>query len=213
MFLFLAVLTISSTAGLQTWRTLFDNFAIRVAGLDGSHVGVIQSVREIPGFLAVLVVYVLLIMKEHHLSALSVLCLGVGVAVTGFFPTWMGIALTTVLMSFGFHYYETTNQSLTLQYFGSGESPWVFGKLRSLAAATNIGVGIFIYITMSFFSYTQMYAITGITIMAVSLWGFMQNPSNEDLVPQKKKMVLFSIAIWFIHVILLMKRLKSPEVF
>jgi hypothetical protein len=51
MFLYLAALTVSSTFGLQAWRTLFNNFAVEVAGLDGNHIGVIQSLREVPGFL------------------------------------------------------------------------------------------------------------------------------------------------------------------
>jgi hypothetical protein len=131
MYLYLIILTISSTVGLQVWRTLFNNFAVEVAGLDGNHVGMIQSVREIPGFLALLAIYAILVIKEHRLSALSILVLGIGVAITGLFPAYTGLLLTTLLMSFGFHYYETTNMSLTLQYFDKGTSPWVFGKQRS----------------------------------------------------------------------------------
>ncbi|MBW1797735.1 MAG: MFS transporter, partial [Deltaproteobacteria bacterium] len=117
MYRFLVVLTIASTVGLQAWLTLFNNFAVEVAGLQGKHIGVIQSVREIPGFLALLAVYVMLIVKEHRLSALSILSLGLGLGATGLFPSYSGLLITTVIMSFGFHYYETTNQSLTLQYF------------------------------------------------------------------------------------------------
>ena len=106
MYRFLMVLTISSTMGLQTWRTLFDNFAVRVAGLDGNHIGIIQSVREIPGFLALLVIFAIMLIKEHHLSALSILILGIGVGVTGLFPSYAGLLLTTLIMSFGFHYYD-----------------------------------------------------------------------------------------------------------
>ena len=111
MYRYLMVLTISSTIGLQAWRTLFDNFAVRVVGLNGDHVGIIQSVREIPGFLALLAVFVILFIKEHRLSALSVLILGIGVAATGLFPSFGGLLVTTLIMSFGFHYFETTNQS------------------------------------------------------------------------------------------------------
>ena len=50
MFRFLSVLTVLSIVGLQTWRTLFNNFAVEVAHLEGSHIGMIQSFREIPGF-------------------------------------------------------------------------------------------------------------------------------------------------------------------
>ena len=35
MFVYLAVLTISSTVGLQTWTTLFNNFAVDIAKLGG----------------------------------------------------------------------------------------------------------------------------------------------------------------------------------
>ena len=143
MYRYLMVLTISSTIGLQAWRTLFDNFAVRVVGLNGDHVGIIQSVREIPGFLALLAVFVIMLIKEHRLSALSILVLGIGVAATGLFPSFGGLLVTTLIMSFGFHYFETTNQSLTLQYFDKDTSPWVFGKLRALSAASNIGSGIY----------------------------------------------------------------------
>lgn len=94
MYRFLIVLTISSTIGLQAWRTLFNNFAVEVAGLEGVHIGVIQSVREIPGFLALLVVFMLLLIKAHRLSVLSILCLGLGVALTGLFPSYIGLIVS-----------------------------------------------------------------------------------------------------------------------
>ena len=60
---------------------LFNNFAVEVVALEGNQVGLIQSIREIPGFLAFLIVYVLLVIKEHRLSALSIIILGLGMAV------------------------------------------------------------------------------------------------------------------------------------
>lgn len=189
MYTFLMVLTISSTIGLQTWTTLFNNFAVEVAGLQGNHIGMIQSVREIPGFLALLAVFVMLVIKEHRLSALSILALGIGIAVTGFFPSYTGLLATTLVMSFGFHYYETTNQSLTLQYFDKHVSPWVFGKLRSVAAASNIGIGLAIYGLAFFLSYSQIYLSIGILIILAAVWGITRDPVNRDLIPQWKKMI------------------------
>jgi len=49
-----------------------------------SESGLAQAVREIPGFLTFVVIYVLLIMKEHRLSAWSVVLLGIGIGATGF---------------------------------------------------------------------------------------------------------------------------------
>ncbi|MBI5578947.1 MAG: MFS transporter [Deltaproteobacteria bacterium] len=191
MFWYLVVLTISSTVGLQTWTTLFNNFAVDVVGLRGNHVGMIQSIREIPGFLALLAVYVLLVIREHRLSAISILILGAGLAATGFFPSFAGVAVTTLISSFGFHYYETTNMSLTLQYFKKDESPWVFGKLTSLAAATSIGIGLLIWLMMSFLDFIQVYFAVGVLIAAAALWALLtRDPSNVNIIPQRKQMVL-----------------------
>ena len=190
MFRFLAVLTIASVAGLQTWRTLFNNFAVEVAHLEGNHIGMIQSVREIPGFLALLAIFIIMVMREHRLSALSIFTMGIGVAITGLFPSYTGLIFTTLIMSFGFHYYETTNQSLTLQYFDQQSSPWVFGKLRSYAAATNIGIGLIIFGMTAVLSYTQIYLAVGFLIICAGVWGLLQNPTRKDIVPQRKKMIL-----------------------
>ena len=189
MYLYLIILTISSTMGLQAWRTLFNNFAVEVVGLNGQYVGIIQSVREIPGFLALLTVFVIIFIKEYRLSALSILILGLGVAATGLFPSYAGLLLTTLVMSFGFHYYETTNMSLTLQYFDEKTSPWVFGKQRSYAAATNVAAGIFIYLTAFRLDFTKMYLLVGAMIMLAAIWGLARNPSDTTLVAQRKKMI------------------------
>jgi hypothetical protein len=189
MFWYLAVLTICSTIGLQTWQTLFNNFAVDIAGLDGDHVGVIQSVREIPGLLALLAVYVIMIIREHRLSALSILLLGFGLAITGLLPNFAGLIFTTLVMSFGFHYYETTNMSLTLQYFDTDTSPWVFGKQRSYAAASSIAVGLAIYLLAFFLNFAKIYLLIGALIMAASVWALTRKPAQKDIVPQHKNMV------------------------
>jgi hypothetical protein len=189
MYLYLVMLTIASTVGLQAWTTLFNNFAVEVAGLDGDGIGIIQSVREIPGLLALLAIFVIRLIPEHRLSALSILMLGLGIAATGLFPSFTGLALTTLLMSFGFHYYETTNMSLTLQYFDKQASPWVFGKLRSISAASSIIVGLFIFFMAAVLDFATMYMIIGGLIASVALWGFSRKPTGVGMVSQRKRMI------------------------
>lgn len=198
MYGYLLLLTICSTAGLHVWRTLFDNFAVNVVNLDGFHIGFIQSVRELPGFLSLLVVYVLLIVKEHRLSALSVLILGIGVALTGLIPSFYGLIFTTLVMSFGFHYFETTNQSLTLQYFDKRTSPIVFGRLRSFAAATNVMCGLIVIVLAPHLEYRQFYLLFGITIAMASVWALTRNPVDPKLPRQRKEMV-FRKRYWLFY--------------
>ncbi len=189
MVRFLTVLTVASMGGLQAWMILFNNFAVESAGLNGQEVGIIQSVREIPGFLALLAIFVMLVVREHRLSALSVVLLGVGTGLVGFFPSFSGLVVTTLIMSFGFHYFETTNQSLTLQNFDRVTAPIVFGKLRSIAAISSIGVAGFIFALDVAFGFKGMFLLIGTLVTVAGLWGFTQNPVREGLPLQHRKMI------------------------
>ncbi len=190
MLRFLIVHTAASVVGLQCWMILFNNFAVEFASLDGLQIGIIGSVREIPGLLALLVVFVMLVIREHRLSSLSIVFLGIGIALTGLFPSFIGLIITTLIMSFGFHYYETTNQSLTLQYFSTAVSPLIFGRLRSLAAAISIVVGLLIFLMGLVFSYKVMFLSIGSLVVAAGIWGLLQDPTHQQVVPQHRKMIL-----------------------
>jgi len=190
MYVFLLVLMVGAHIGFQGWRTLLNNFAVDVGGLSGLDIGIVQSVREIPGFLALLALYVILIIREHKLAALSVAILGAGVALTGLMPSTGGLVFTTLVMSFGFHYFETMNQSLTLQYFNHSEAPLVMGRLRSVTALTNILVGAAIYFMTKAMGYTDMFALLGAAAIGCGLWALTRDPSQTDIPPQRKKMAL-----------------------
>ncbi len=89
------------------WQALLNNFAVEQAAFTGREIGILQSLREIPGFLAFAVVYVLLLLSEQRLALLALGLLGIGTALTGFFPSVIGLYLTTLVMSTGYHYFET----------------------------------------------------------------------------------------------------------
>ena len=101
------LMTIAMTVAFATWMGIINNFVVEEANFTGADIGMLQSIREIPGFLAFTVILVLLILKEQPLAYLSLLFLGVGVAITGFFPNMLGLMMATLLMSTGFHFYET----------------------------------------------------------------------------------------------------------
>ena len=192
MYPYLTLLVVVATVGHQAWRTLLNNFAVDQIGLSGLQIGVVQSLREVPGFLTFLVVYVLLILKEHRLSAWSVILFGIGIILTGIFPTFQGLLFTTFLLSLGFHYFETTRQSLVLQYFNKRQSPLVLAKWRSLSAIANISIGAVIW---AVFKFTELpmktaYAFLGVVIIGFGIYSLFKDPADKDLPIQHKKVVI-----------------------
>ena len=200
MFPFLLILVLSAGMGFQGWRIILNNFAKEEAGIDGFGIGIIQSFREVPGLMVFLVVYVLLIIKEHKLSSLSVIIMGAGVALTGFFPDLIGLTLTTVLMSVGFHYFETTHQSLTLQHFNKQEAPIFMSTVRSLRAIGNILIGGLIILLWQFISYQSILLIIGIAVMIVGAYTLFMDPIKREL-PQQKKKILLKKKYWLYYVL------------
>ena len=97
----------------SVWNALLNNFAVEQIAFTGRDIGILQSLREIPGFLTFTVVFLLLVIREQRLALLSLLLMSAGVAITGYFPTLLGLYITTVIMSIGFHYFEALNESLT----------------------------------------------------------------------------------------------------
>ena len=190
ILLFLLISTIASTAGVQAWQTLINNFAVETAHLGADQIGFVQSIREVPGFLSMLVIYVLLLLTEQRAASLAILILGLGLCVSGYFPSFWGLTCTTLIMSTGFHYYEPLNQSLTLQHFNTFEAPVVLSRIRAVGALANIAVGILIYSLSGVMGYAGMFAITGILVAAAGIWGLFQKPCVADVAPQKKKMYL-----------------------
>lgn len=190
MHLFLMILTVCGAAGVQVWVILFDNFLVNSVGLAAYHAGILQSIREVPGFLSMLAVFALLVMHECTLAVLSVICLGVGVFITGLWPSFTGLVVTTLVSSLGYHYFETARQSLTLQSFGHAETPAVLARQVSAGAATSVVVGILIYFGAEWFTTEQMYMLFGGAIVLASLLLLPRRSAGHALQPQQKRIVL-----------------------
>lgn len=190
MYRYLLVLVVCASAGLQGWMALFTNFATEVIGVNGFQIGIAQSVREIPGFFTFLVMYIVLLISEYRLAAWSVIVLGVGIGATGYLPTFPGLLVTTTVMSVGFHYFETTNKSLTVQYFTHQEAPVVFARLRGYGALANIAVGGIVWLLAFVLPYRVNFLLLGIFICCAGAYMLWLNPAHEAPAHEQNRLVL-----------------------
>jgi predicted MFS family arabinose efflux permease len=176
------------------WRTLLNNFAIEQAAFTGQEMGILQSLREIPGFLAFGVVFLLLIVREQRLAILSLLLLGAGTAVTGFFPSALGLYVTTVIMSIGFHYYETLQTSLALQWVDKSHAAETFGRLISVGSFASIVTFGLIWLADDLLAleYQWIYLLMGGLTLLIALAAWTAFPLFPQHTEQHKHMVLRS---------------------
>ncbi|NNO01142.1 MFS transporter [Vibrio sp. B1-2] len=189
---FLLIISIIVPIAFSSWMALLNNFVIEKANFDGSDIGLLQSVREIPGFLAFTAVFVLLFIREQRFILISLGMLTLGTAMTGFFPSLTGLLLTTLLMSTGFHYFETLKQSLSLQWLNKDEAPEMLGKLISVGALASLITYGALWVMLEVFQldFKWVYVISGGAGFVLVLIIAFAFPEFKAEVPQNKKLVL-----------------------
>jgi len=188
LYLFSAAVPLS----FATWQALINNFAIEQVAFSGVEIGILQSLREIPGFIAFGVIFLLLIIREQTIAFLALIVLGIGTAMTGFLPSIMGLYFTTVLMSMGYHYAETIQQSLSLQLVSRERLPLVMGRQIAIGSFTGLLVfgALFWLMEVLNVDYRWVYLMGGgLTVMIASLM-YLKFPHFKGEAEQHKKVIL-----------------------
>jgi predicted MFS family arabinose efflux permease len=146
----------------------------------------------VPGFLAFTVVFVLLVVREQRFALFSVALMGTGVALAGFLPTEYGLYFTTVLMSIGFHYFYTLQQSLTLQWIDTDHAPVVMGRLSSVSSVAALVAfsATWVMIEALDADYVWIYLAAGLVTVVLAAWAWAWFPQFPQKVPQTKQLLM-----------------------
>lgn len=188
----LFLMSAAMPVAFSTWSALLNNFVIEEAGFTGVEIGWLHSIREIPGFLAIGVIAVVVFVREQVLGAVMLVLLGVATAMTAQFPSLGGILTITMLSSIGFHYYETVNQSLQLQWIDKAKAPQTLGWIVAAGSAATLVAYVLIVLTWQRFNlgYNFVYMVSGGFTALVALFVLVAYPQFEAPHPQVKRMVL-----------------------
>ncbi len=175
-----------------TWSALLNNFVIEAAQFTGVEIGWLHTIREIPGFLAVGVIAIIIFVREQVLGLVSLIMLGAATAVTAWFPSLGGILTVTMISSIGFHYYETVNQSLQLQWIEKDRAPEVLGWIVAAGSAASLLSYSLLVVTWKTFdlSYNFVYMMAGGATVAIAVYCMIAYPQFEAPNPQTKKLIL-----------------------
>lgn len=176
----------------SVWQALLNNFVVERAAFSGAEIGILQSLREVPGFLAFTVVFVLLAVREQALALLALGLTGLGVMLTGQFSTVWGLYATTLIMSTGFHYYETLQQSLTLQWIGKNRLPEAMGRQISARSFAALFAFVIVWLGIEVFAldYAWLYLFAGGLTLAVAVSAWLAFPRFGQNTTQHKHIIL-----------------------
>lgn len=173
--------------GYQLWRSLFNNFAVGELGVRADQMGLIQSIREVPGLLGFTVGLLALLLAEMRIVGLSVLLLGVGIGLTGGSGSLAGLLASTLVMSVGFHFFMPSSSSVLLQLVGEDDAPHMLGRLSSFNALAAVAGAGLVFVALEPLGFRRLFYLTGalVTLGGVVAWVWTRGrtflPQHRDL--------------------------------
>jgi MFS family permease len=212
LFRTLAIANFFLYLGFNVWQAVFNNFAVEELGVGASQIGLIQSLREVPGLMGFVLGFLALWLSEMRIMGLSVLLLGVGLVVSGWAQGLAWLTVGTLVMSIGFHFFYPSNNSVVLMGVGRDEAPRMLGRLQSVSyfAAVLGTLVIWIFVdgvqvgplNIPSWGYrTTLYVIGGVVI--VGSFFALRNGRHHG-VQREKRRVVFRRDYWLYYVLTFM---------
>ena len=114
--------------------TLFNNFVVERLAIEPLDLGWVEALREVPGFLNVIFVALMVRLAPPFAAAASLAVMGLGIMAYAGVYSIPSLALYSVVWSLGFHCWLPMEQSLCLSYSPAGNKGRWLGQLRSVGS-------------------------------------------------------------------------------
>lgn len=120
--------------GFAVYNGLFQNFFREVLHGEPAQLGVLESLREVPGLLTAFTAGTLAMLSETRLGSLALLISAAGIAATGFASSYWPLVAITVFWSVGMHLWFALSPAITLALSGGKEGGRHLGRMAGIGA-------------------------------------------------------------------------------
>jgi predicted MFS family arabinose efflux permease len=197
MLIYVVVSNFLLNIGFQVWQTMFNNYAVEEIGVGPASMGLIQSVREIPGLLGFLLAFLALILSEVRIMALSLVLMGVGLIATGQSSSTVLLLAATLMMSIGFHFFYAASNSVVLMIVKKSDTPKTLGGLGSIGSlAAVVGTGI-VYFLAAPVGYRPLFVAVGALVIVGGL-ALLPFGNAGDGLPANRR-IIFRKRYWLYY--------------
>jgi predicted MFS family arabinose efflux permease len=154
--LFLATFLVQ--LALSTQRTVFSNFVVEDLGIRADQLGWVESVREVPGLLTVVLVLAVVLLGQARLAALSAVFIAGGLLLYAGARNMSGLLLATTVYSIGFHLFFPVQSAMAMGLAAREERGRRLGQLAGIVAGATVFAALLVRATSAFLGYRQLLA-------------------------------------------------------
>ena len=150
--------------GWGAYFSTFNNFAVETLNLRADQLGMLESLREVPGFLMVFVAALMMRVAEPILGAiaLGLVALGIcGYSTVNSVPT---LIVFSLVWSVGIHGWMPLSPSMTLSLAAEGRQGRRLGQMGSIGALGTICGMAMVFILAKVLHFSSIFVISGTVV-------------------------------------------------
>ncbi len=144
------------------YEATFNNFVGEDLKISATQLGTLNSIREIPGLLALTLSAILLYITENRMAALSLFVFGIGFCGISFSKGFYQLLLPTLIMSTGFHFFYPLRSSIAVDASETNSKAESLGKVGSVEALAALCAFGFVLLTVDVINYRGIFLAAGI---------------------------------------------------
>ena len=142
-FFWLSAATFCFGLGMALFLTISTNFMVEELGIRPDQLGLLETIREVPGLLAVLTGAMVMLVAEPLVGLIALVLLGIGYVNYFHVQSIETLIVFSVIGSVGFHLWWPVSNTIALRLSAPEIQGRRLGQLRSVTAVAQlVGVGI-----------------------------------------------------------------------
>lgn len=161
-FALLAVATASVGVFFGVQLTLYNNFIVERLGIEPQQLGYVEALREVPGFLNVLFIALMVRWAPSGVAAGALAVMGLGLMAYSRVDSVTALALYSFVWSLGFHCWMPLEQAMALTFSPPGEKGRWLGQLRSVHSAAWLASICLCMAALRIVDYRGMFVLAGV---------------------------------------------------
>lgn len=148
--------------GLGLQKSVYTNFVAEDLHLSAEQLGWVEGIREVPGLLTIVLALPAIYFTESIFSAITVLFVAVGLIFYSRATGFSSLALSTVILSIGFHLFSPVQSSMVLRISKPDERAMRLGILNSVTAFAAVLATLFVWQFNRILSYRDFFFVAAI---------------------------------------------------
>tara|TARA_Y100000588_G_C14185128_1_gene895514 strand:+ start:226 stop:1377 length:1152 start_codon:yes stop_codon:yes gene_type:complete len=142
--------------------TIQHNFIVERLGIEPVELGVVEALREIPGFLNFVFLAIMIALSPPVAAMVCLIFMGIGIAAFSQVNTVLMFTVFSVVWSIGFHAWYPLSQSMGIQFSGDRGKGWALGQLRAVESFAWFLMILVCLVAYSYVGYAGLFIVAGV---------------------------------------------------